>query len=82
MFSSNPLTLDNVEYENILMECIDKLVANAQEENFINLTDKKYVQNFYETLLKNPNWKGRINTKEINTLKAMLGINTNYYHLF
>lgn len=78
----NPLTLDNVEYENILMECIDKLVANAQEENFINLTDKKYVQNFYETLLKNPNWKGRINTKEINTLKAMLGINTNYYHLF
>ena len=51
----NPLTLDNVEYENILMECIDKLVANAQEENFINLNDKKYVQNFYETLLKNPN---------------------------
>lgn len=78
----NPLFLDNVDYENLLISNINN-VYKANDGNYIDINNQLLIQQLLDNLQNNTsmNWN-QLDKKEINTLKCLLGINPIYNQLF
>lgn len=78
----NPLFLDNVDYENLLISNINN-ISKANDGNYIDINNQLLIQQLLDNLQNNTsmNWN-QLDKKEINTLKCLLGINTIYNQLF
>ncbi len=78
----NPLFLDNVDYENLLISNINN-IYKANDGNYIDINNQLLIQQLLDNLQNNTsmNWN-QLDKKEINTLKCLLGINPIYNQLF
>lgn len=78
----NPLFLDNVDYENLLISNINN-ISKANDGNYIDINNQLLIQQLLDNLQNNTsmNWN-QLDKKEINTLKCLLGINPIYNQLF
>ena len=81
-YDKNPLSLNNEEYENLLLSNISKIIEEGNA-NIIDLNDSMLVQNLLNSLqdYKKINWI-YLSQKEIRTLEKILGIDTNFNQLF
>ncbi len=77
----NPLTLNDEEYENLLLSNIDSIIKNNND--YIDLSNNLLAQNLLDNLqnYQNVNWIN-LNSKDIKTLNLILGVNTKYNQLF
>ncbi len=78
----NPLFLDNVDYENLLISNINN-IYKANDGNYIDINNQLLIQQLLDNLQNNTNMNwNQLDKKEINTLKCLLGINPIYNQLF
>ena len=77
----SPLEMNNVAYQNLLIDNITK-IANP-ETKFINLNDEKIIDLLYNKLSNSIDWKSNsLSESEFLTIRALLGIDINFSQLF
>ncbi|MGL6125012.1 MAG: hypothetical protein ACRC1F_00790 [Metamycoplasmataceae bacterium] len=76
----SPFELTSVEYEDLLLENIKRIV---NDNNFINLADEKLVDFLLEKLQNLIDWStGTLTNSEFQTVRALLGIDLGFTQLF
>ena len=77
----SPLDMNNVEYQNLLIDNITKIVSQGTQ--FINLNDEKIIDLLYNKLSNSIDWKSNsLSESEFLTIRALLGIDINFSQLF
>ncbi len=77
----SPLDMNNVEYQNLLIDNITKIVNQGTQ--FINLNDEKIIDLLYNKLSNSIDWKSNsLSESEFLTIRALLGIDINFSQLF
>lgn len=80
-YDKNPLLFNNSEYENLLLDNLYQIMLD--KVNYIDLNNTNLIDHFLNTLKTKFEWtSNNFTKKELNTLKAILGIESKFSQLF